>query len=160
MAHGIRRVVCFEIVHDDFNRVTANLTVLVGEPGASGTSRFNEQFDLHQLARNVGVRDVWVAPANRKMPEPFREALGLRSGQALTDKAPARWRAFREQPELSYLLRAQPARRIRREDGAGSGDTDEDEGAEAPGGLLCLVYGPYTFWTYRLDGCAVRREAP
>ena len=33
----------------------------------------------------------------------------------------------------------QPARRERREDGADSGDADESEGAEAPGGFLCLV---------------------
>ena len=75
MAHGIR-VVGVELVHnDDISRVTANLAVLVGEPGASGASRFEEQFDLRQLARNVGVRDMWVAPTNRKMPEPSREAL-------------------------------------------------------------------------------------
>ena len=34
---------------------------------------------------------------------------------------------------------AQPARRKQREDGAGSGDADEDEGAEAPGGFFRLV---------------------
>ena len=45
-----------ELVHD--SRATANLAVLVGEPGASRTSRPDEQVDLRQLARNVGVRDV------------------------------------------------------------------------------------------------------
>ena len=69
MAHGIR-VVGFKLVHDDyFSRVTASLAVLVGEPGAGGTSsRFDEQ-DLRQLARNVGVRDVWVAPTDHEMPD-------------------------------------------------------------------------------------------
>ena len=32
----------------------------------------------------------------------------------------------------------QPARREQPEDGADSGDADEDEGAEGTGGLLCL----------------------
>ena len=34
---------------------------------------------------------------------------------------------------------AQPVRREQRKDGAGSGEADEDEGAEAPGRFLCLV---------------------
>ena len=51
---------------DDFSRVTANLAVLVG---ASGTSRFDEQVDLRQLARNVGVRHAWVAPTGHEMPD-------------------------------------------------------------------------------------------
>ena len=163
MAHGIR-VVCVEIVHDDFSRVTANLTVLVGQPGASGTSRFNEQFDLRQLARNVGVRDVWVVPTDRKMPEPLREALGLRSGQALTDKAPTRWRAFREQPELqtvSYLLRHSP----RAENGVRMAQAAatptrmrvrklrEDCSAWWWGAYIMHTTW-YILWTYRLDGCA------
>ena len=64
MANGLRVVGGVELVHD--SRATANLAVLVGEPGASGTSRFDEQVDLRQLARNVGVRDVWVAPTDVK----------------------------------------------------------------------------------------------
>ena len=71
MANGLRVVGGVELVHD--SRVTANLAVLVGEPGASGTSRSDEQVDLRQLARNVGVCDVWVAPTDRKMPESFSE---------------------------------------------------------------------------------------
>ena len=56
------RVVGVELVHDyNFSRVAANLAV-----GASGTSRFDEQVDLRQLARNVGARGVWVAPTGRK----------------------------------------------------------------------------------------------
>ena len=67
MANGLLVVGGVELVHD--SRVTANLAVLVGEPGASGTSSwFDEQVDLRQLAGNVGVRDVWVAPTDRKMP--------------------------------------------------------------------------------------------
>ena len=58
MANGIR-VVSVELVHDDyFSRISANSAILVGEPGASVTSRPDEQVDLRQLARNVGVRDV------------------------------------------------------------------------------------------------------
>ena len=46
---------------------------------------------------------------------------------------------------MSYTCCAQPARRERREDSAGSGDADEDEGAEAPGGLLGLEVEMYVF---------------
>ena len=75
MAHGMR-VVGVELVHnDDFSKVSANLAVLVGEPGAG--TRLDEQVDLRQLARHAGVRDAWVVP-DREMPEPFREALILR----------------------------------------------------------------------------------
>ena len=79
MVHGIR-VVGVELVHDEyFSRVTANLAVLVGEPGARGT-RFDEQFNLRQLARNVGVRDVWFAPTDvkcQKFPKSTQPGAGL-----------------------------------------------------------------------------------
>ena len=81
MANGLRVVGSVELVHD--SRVTANLAVLVGEPGASGTSRFDEQVDLRQLARNVGARDVRVAPTDVKCQNLF-DKHSCRSGDVLT----------------------------------------------------------------------------
>eukprot|EP00964_Phaeocystis_antarctica_P021535 scaffold11958_cov72-Phaeocystis_antarctica.AAC.1 len=51
---------------------------------------------------------------------------------------PERARAYQEAARCPTCC-AQPARREQREDRAGSGDAEEDEGAGAPGGFLRLV---------------------
>eukprot|EP00964_Phaeocystis_antarctica_P057113 scaffold33754_cov47-Phaeocystis_antarctica.AAC.2 len=108
MAPGIS-VVGVQLVHDDyFSGEATNLAVLVGDPGA-GISRVGEQVDLRQPAWRAGLRGVWLAPVGCIWLEPFRAA-----------------------------TQGQPSRREQRGGSAGSGDADEDEGAEAPGGLLCL----------------------
>eukprot|EP00964_Phaeocystis_antarctica_P097834 scaffold63904_cov63-Phaeocystis_antarctica.AAC.2 len=126
--------------------VAAILGVLVGEPGA-GTSRVDEPVDLSQAARHAGLRDVRVAPVGCKWPEPLASS-NSRAARVPTDSArpkPLRRAAHpRVSPSNKQVARcptccAHPARREQREDGAGSGDDDEDEGAEAPGGFFRLV---------------------
>eukprot|EP00964_Phaeocystis_antarctica_P033168 scaffold18816_cov60-Phaeocystis_antarctica.AAC.2 len=69
-------------------------------------------------------------------PDPVGGAPLRASRRAAQRAGPSNETGVRRCPNL---LRVQPARQERREDGADSGYADEDEGAEAAGGFLCLV---------------------
>eukprot|EP00964_Phaeocystis_antarctica_P036735 scaffold20972_cov58-Phaeocystis_antarctica.AAC.4 len=143
LARGVRVV---GLVHDDcFCRIATNIAVLIDGPGA-GT----KVDDLRQLARHAGLRQQ-AAQGCRVGWSGFEDVCRLATKPGSDGRQAPLSTTSGGGPVLAVALSpkkqaaqcptccAQPGRREWREDCAGSGDSDEDEGAEALAGFFLLV---------------------